>query len=188
MGGILTLAGTGVLFAYMFNQCDGNRTLVVGDFEDVDIALKEGSVGKCVYYMQILKLDHGGHLRNSKCIWTSPNEEATLCDDWGGGDQNEILQPCETDYSLNNPYWESVVQVRYKECPLILPTLGSAFGYMTFIELFFTGAIIFPLLQCGIIKNGKDSPQALSVKEWVQEMLSSKNDAADIGGELQLGV
>lgn len=184
--GFFTLAGTASLFTYMFKQCDGNRTLVVGDFEDVDIAVKEGSVGTCVYYMQMLKMQ-GDRLKNTKCIWTSPHEDATLCDDWGGGNQKDVLQPCETDYTPSNPYYESVVQIRYKECPDFLTTLGAAFGYMTFIELFFTGIIVFPLLSCGVIKNGKQSSQALSVKEWMEDMMASKGDAADLGGELELG-
>lgn len=179
--GAFTLGGTAALFTFMYNQCDGNRTLVVGDLEDVQIALDEGSVGVCQYYIQILTIN-GGQLRNSKCIWTGPGD-STLCGDWGGGDQEAILSPCATDYSTNNPNWEAVIQIRYKECPPVLPTLGAAFGYMSFIELFFTGGIIFPMLMCGVIKNGKDSRLAINVKEWVSDMVGSKDTATGLGGE-----
>jgi len=183
--GSFTLFGTGVLFLAMINSCDSNKSLVVGDFEDVEVALNEGSAGTCQYYMQILKLDLGvtRPLTNMKCRWTGPGD-SELCTGWGGGDQNEVLEQCATDYSKNNPIWESVITIRYKECPPFLPTLGAAFGYMSFIELFFTGIFIFPMLQCGYIRNGKYSQQALSVKEWVQDMYNSKDTAAAIHGEV----
>jgi len=180
--GLSTLAGTLLLFLIMVNNCDGNKTLVVGDFEDVEVALNEGSVGTCQYYTQILKLDLG-KLVNQKCYWTGPGK-SNLCDDWGGGNQRDVLDQCATDYSKNSPIWESVIQIRYKECPPFLTTLGAAFGYMSFIELFFTGIFIFPMLRFGIIKNGKDSKLALNVQEWVTEMWGSKDTAGEIKGHV----
>jgi len=180
---VFTLFSTLGLFGIMINQCDGNQTLVGGDFSDVDIAFKEGSVGKCIYYVQISKYDNG-RLTNGKCLWTRGGVEVTYCDDWGEGDQKidpqSVLEPCSSDYD-NDPYSEAVIQIRYKWCPPWMPTLGAALGYTGFIELFFTGLIILPLLSCGCIKNGKHSSQALSVKEWVKEMYGQKDTAKEVG-------
>jgi hypothetical protein len=174
IGGFTVLA-TLLLFFSMVLQCDGNRTLVIGDIEDVDIAFNEGSVGTCYYYAQVLRLE-SGFLTNTKCVWTN-NDAANLCD-WVI-DQTAELEPCYEDYSQND---EAVIQVMYKECPPVLPTLGAAFGYATFIELFFTGVIIFPLLKFGCIKNGRDSSQALSVMEWVKDMYSQKDTGQEVIG------
>lgn len=178
--GGFTVIATFCLFIVMANNCDGNRTLVVGDIEDVNIAINEGSVGTCYYYMQVLKYESGS-LTNRKCVWTN-NEDATLCD--FSYDQMSVLDPCFSDYTSgsHNPYYESMITIRYKECPSVLPTLGAAFGYATFIELFFTGVIIFPLLRLGCIKNGRDSSQALSVMEWVKDMYSQKDTAEAVVG------
>ena len=41
----------------------------------------------------------------------------------------------------------------YRTCPDPLSTLGAAFGYSAFIELFFTGIVIIPLLKGGLLKG-----------------------------------
>lgn len=67
-------------------------------------------------------------------------------------------------------------------------SFGVAVGQWGIIELFVTGCIVFPLLACSCIKTGKDSDQALTIKEWVKGWSDLKDTVGGENAAEQIGV
>jgi len=148
--GGLTLTSTLVMYVIMVNDCFDYNTASATYEIGAEELIKSDTV-HCFFASQIMQWqtnDNGiGDIDNNRCLWKL-----------GGADK-----VCPAD---KNDWWLSLPDCEYKEgwvhgsttitfrsCPDPLATLGAAFGYSAFIELFFTGVVILPLLKVGLLKG-----------------------------------
>jgi hypothetical protein len=149
--GGLTFASTMAMYSIMVNDCFDYNTGSGVNQHTVETVLNSDTV-HCHFSSQIMqwKVVAGNiqEIKNNDCKWNFKGAEKICPAD----SNNWWLELPDCEYLGHDDGWHTgLTTFTFRTCPDPLSTLGAAFGYSAFIELFFTGIIIIPLLKGGFL-------------------------------------